>query len=103
MIVRDFFPKFFLEFFLSMDNSVVFSKCPKSRFTFFFSVPTWSAQATTAGGIEFEKRYGLALCLSKSMRCWLPEVYPPAAPPRALPRVELIMSTLPGSSPEGKS
>jgi len=42
-----------------------------------------------------EKRYGLERCRNKSIKALGPVVYPPAAPPSALPNVELIISTLP--------
>ncbi len=42
-----------------------------------------------------EKRYGLERCLNRSMRGFEPDVYPPAAPPNALPNVELIISIFP--------
>lgn len=50
---------------------------------------------TTAGGRVFENRYGLERCFNKSMSSFGPVVYPPAAPPNALPSVELIISTRP--------
>ena len=61
---------------------------------------TLLAAATTGGGSEFENRYGLDLCLRSAVILLLAAVYPPAAPPSALPSVELIMSTRPGERPK---
>jgi len=60
------------------------------------------AHATTGGGKEFEKRYGRDFCLNKSMSSFGPVVYPPAAPPKAFPKVELMISTRP-SAPANSS
>lgn len=56
---------------------------------------TLMADPTTAGGRVFEKRYGRDRWRSKSINSFGPVVYPPAAPPNALPNVELMMSTRP--------
>ena len=77
-------------------------------------IHTFEAPATTAGGRVLEKRYGLDLCRSKVTISFGPVVYPPrkfqnesyvlnlqlvslellpAAPPSALPKVELMMCT----------
>ena len=61
-----------------------------------FQVLTLRAQATTGGGNELENRYGRDLWRSRSINCWGPVVYPPAAPPKALPNVELMISARPG-------
>lgn len=50
---------------------------------------------TTAGGNEFENKYGLDFCRNTSISCFGPVVYPPEAPPNAFPNVELIMSIRP--------
>ena len=44
------------------------------------------------GGNEFEKRYGLDLCLNSCTSSTLPEVNPPVPPPKALPKVPVRMS-----------
>jgi hypothetical protein len=53
----------------------------------------FDADATTAGGKVFENRYGLERCLNSWTISLQAEVYPPAAPPNALPSVELTIST----------
>ena len=55
---------------------------------------TLMAAPTIEGARELEKRYGLDRCLNISIISFLPVVYPPIAPPRAFPRVPVIMSTL---------
>ena len=52
-------------------------------------------QNNTIGAKEFENKYGRDLCLNISMISFLPEVKPPIAPPKAFPKVEVIISTLP--------
>jgi len=47
------------------------------------------------GAIEFEKRLGLALCLKISIMHFLPVAYPPVPPPRALPKVDVMISMVP--------
>lgn len=64
---------------------------------------TLLAQATTGGGRELEKRYGLARCLRRLTSSWGPVVYPPAAPPNAFPRVLLMISTCPVGRPKCSS
>lgn len=61
----------------------------EEEFLTFIPVPT------TAGGNEFENKYGLDFCRNTSISCFGPVVYPPEAPPSALPKVELIMSIRP--------
>lgn len=56
---------------------------------------TLLADPTTAGGNVFENKYGRDRCFSKSINSRGPVVYPPAAPPNALPNVEFIISTRP--------
>ncbi len=48
-----------------------------------------------AGAIEFEKRYGRERWRKRSTIAFLPVVNPPAAPPSALPSVEVITSMRP--------
>ncbi len=47
------------------------------------------------GAIELEKRLGLALCLKISIMHFLPVAYPPVPPPRALPKVDVMISIAP--------
>jgi hypothetical protein len=50
-------------------------------------------EAPTIGGAnEFEKRYGLLFYRNRLIISELPTVYPPLAPPNALPRVPVIIS-----------
>mmetsp|Transcript_8670 Transcript_8670/g.24473 ORF Transcript_8670/g.24473 Transcript_8670/m.24473 type:complete len:301 (-) Transcript_8670:201-1103(-) len=58
---------------------------------------------TTGGASELLKRYGRAFWRRMSITSLRPVVYPPVAPPRALPSVELITSTDPGASPQCSS
>lgn len=68
--------------------------CKSKLFNFQISnKSTFELEATTGGGKLFENRYGLDFCLNRSTISLGPVVYPPAAPPSALPSVELIMST----------
>ena len=53
----------------------------------------FSDAAVTAGASELENRYGRDRCRSSSTISLRPEVYPPEAPPRALPRVPVTTST----------
>ena len=48
---------------------------------------------TIAGAIEFENRYGRERWRRRSTISFFPVVKPPAAPPSALPSVEVITST----------
>ena len=50
---------------------------------------------TIDGASELENKYGLDFCLNTSIISFFPEVKPPIAPPKALPRVDVIISTLP--------
>ena len=49
--------------------------------------------AIAVGGSEFENKYGLARCRSISITGCGPATYPPIAPPNALPRVPVKIST----------
>lgn len=49
--------------------------------------------AATDGASVLENKYGRAFCRRMSTTSFRPVVYPPVAPPRALPSVELMMST----------
>ena len=53
------------------------------------------AVPTTDGARAFEKVYGLDFCLKRSTISFGPAVYPPIAPPSALPKVELMISIWP--------
>ena len=56
---------------------------------------TFVAAPTIDGANELENKYGRDFCLNMSIISFLPEVKPPIAPPKALPKVEVIISTLP--------
>jgi len=61
-----------------------------------FIILKTSREAPAMGGaIEFEKRLGRALCLKISIMHFLPVAYPPVPPPRALPKVEVMISMAP--------
>ena len=51
--------------------------------------------ATIEGVTVLLKRYGRDRCRRISIISRLPDVNPPEAPPKALPRVDVIISTLP--------
>ena len=52
---------------------------------------------TSAGGSVFEKRYGRERWRKRSTISRRAAVKPPLAPPRALPRVDVMMSTRPAT------
>ena len=56
-----------------------------------------SALAATVGGNAFEKSWGRDRWVSMSHRDAGPATKPPAAPPSALPSVEVMMSTSPST------
>jgi hypothetical protein len=75
-------------FFFKLSNSSVSSS----------SILKTSREAPTTGGAtEFENKYGLPFYLRISTTSFLLAVYPPVAPPRAFPKVELITSIYPST------
>ena len=54
----------------------------------------FSPAATIDGASVLEKRYGRDLCLNRSIIYCFTVVNPPDAPPNALPRVDVQISTL---------
>ena len=58
---------------------------------------TFMVAPTMEGANEFENKYGLERCLSISTIGDLAAINPPEAPPKALPKVPVIISGLPNA------
>jgi hypothetical protein len=65
------------------------------RLSSFIILKTSSEAPAMGGAIEFEKRLGRALCLKMSIMHFLPVAYPPVPPPRAFPKVDVMISIAP--------
>ena len=74
-------------------NSVFSRSRSRSSAEPFSRSSTASEAATTAGATELENRYGRERWRSSSTISARPLTYPPLAPPSALPRVPVTMST----------